>query len=166
MPKVSDFKNENPKAHSKRRPGRDKTESEIISNEGQVSMSENHSDIKVVDVEKKADSASQQEAPKVEENKVHINFPGSDAVRSKLPKTFEVAEAIATDWMNDGKFDKVPVSHPLAKVAVQQSLRKAKDIEKKVLESPVTEKVAMQAFTYAMKVQNLVNKIRAKVKRK
>lgn len=68
--------------------------------------------------------------------------------------------------MNDGKFDKVPLGHPLAKVAVQQSLRKAKDLEKRVLESPVTEKVAMQAFTYAMKAQNLVNEIRAKVKRK
>jgi uncharacterized membrane protein YfhO len=207
MPKVSEFKNSKPaKAGAKRRPGRDAAEheateseqnikeksnenSEKISNEGQVAMnmSEEHSEIKVVDVDKKPETAAQAEATKVEVHvdvkaeasesanadsaekievtKISIKFPGSDLIRARLPRPFDVAEAIATDWVNDGKFDKVPMSHPLAKVAVQQSLRKAKDVEKKVLASPVTEKVAMQAFTYAMKAQTLINEIKSKVKK-
>jgi len=58
------------------------------------------------------------------------------------------------------------VSNPLAKAAVQQGLIKAKQIEKKVMASPVTEKVTMQAFTYAMKAQNLVQQLKTKVQKK
>jgi hypothetical protein len=101
-----------------------------------------------------------------EENHVDINFPGSEVLRAKFPKSFEAAENVATDWVNDGKFDHLPLQNPLAKAAVQQGLLKAKEIEKKVMASPLTEKVAVQAFTYAAKAQGFVNNLRSKVQKK
>ena len=156
---------------TKGRPGRDHSEE----------TSNIKSSIKVVDVERRESTfeaapespvstetttQAQSETPHVEPSKINISFPGSELIRSRLPKTFDIAEVIATDWMNDGKFENVPLTQPLAKVVVQQSLRKAKEIEKKVMASPITEKVAMAAFTYAMKAQSLVNEIKAKAKRK
>jgi len=106
--------------------------------------------------------ANEAKAPKIE-----INFPGSEVLKAKFPKSFKTAENVATDWLHDGKFEEIPMlEHPLAKAAVQQGLLKAKELEKKVMASPMTEKVAMQAFTYAMKAQNLVNQIRDQVKKK
>ena len=100
-------------------------------------------------------------------NKIEINFPGSEVLRAKFPKSFEAAESVVTDWVNDGKFDEIPeMGHPLAKAALQHGLLKAKEIEKKVMSSPVTEKVTMQAFSYAMKAQNLVNQLKTKVNQK
>jgi hypothetical protein len=99
-------------------------------------------------------------------NRIDINFPGSEVLRAKFPKSFEAAESVATDWVNDGKFDQIPVGNPLAKAAVQQGLLKAKEIEKKVMASPLTEKVAVQAFTYAAKAQGFVNNLRSRVNSK
>jgi len=139
--------------------------------------------VKVVDVEKMeserlgekmetqkteteaAQTTATSEAPK-EANKIEINFPGSELLRARFPKPFDVAEAVATDWMNDGSFDQLPLEQPMAKSLAQQSLLKAKEIEKKVMASPTTEKIAMQAFTYAMKAQTLFNEIKTKVNKK
>ena len=101
-----------------------------------------------------------------EKTKVEINFSGSEAIRSKFPQAFNLAEAVATEWVNDGSFEKLPVNNEKAQLAMQQSLRKAKDLEKKVLASPVTEKVAMQTMTYAMKAQDLITKLKSKVSKK
>lgn len=98
-------------------------------------------------------------------DKFEIKFSGSEILRAKFPKPFAVAESIATDWLKDGNFDELPVEHPLAKYFATKGLRKAKEIEKKVLESPVTEKVAMQALQAGMKAQDIVNQVRNKIKK-
>ena len=36
--------------------------------------------------------------------KVTIQFPYSDILRDKLPRTFEIAENVATQWKNNEKF--------------------------------------------------------------
>lgn len=100
------------------------------------------------------------------QNKIEINFPGSELIRSKFPQPFDIAEAVATDWVNDGKFEAIPLKQPLAKTVAQQGLLKAKEIEKKVMASPTTEKIAMQAFTYAMKAQGLYNELKNEIKAK
>ena len=100
-----------------------------------------------------------------EKPKVEIRFFGSELIRAKLPKPFEVAEAVATDWMNGGEFDQLPINHPLAQFAAQKGLLKAKEVEKKLLESPVTEKVAMQVLTAGMKAQSLIEQLRSKLKK-
>lgn len=103
---------------------------------------------------------AQPEGPKVE-----IRFFGSELLRAKAPQPFDIAEAVATDWVNNGNFEKLPIKHPLAQFAAQKGLQKAKEIEKKVMESPVTEKVAMQVLTAGMKAQGLIEQLRSKIKK-
>lgn len=71
------------------------------------------------------------------DEKIHLNFYGSEVLRARLPKTFELAEAVADDWVKDGRFEALPVGHPLAQAAAQIGLRKAKDLEKKLEEKGV-----------------------------
>lgn len=100
-----------------------------------------------------------------DDSKIEINFAGSELLRARFPKPFEVAEAVATDWLKDGKFDHLPITHPLANWAAQQGLLKAKELEKKVVESPQFEKAAMTTLTMAMKAQAAFEQLRARVKR-
>jgi hypothetical protein len=102
---------------------------------------------------------------KAASDKIEINFKGSEILRAKFPKPFEVAEQIATDWMHDGRFEGLPLGHPLAQYFAAKGLRKAKEIEKKVVESPMTEKLAMQALTAGMKAQEIINQVRTKVRK-
>lgn len=162
---------------AKRRPGRDP--------EMQPAPGDTHGDVSVVDVETSYESAESvatskrhgeelppeeiQAASSASEGpqgpKVELNFKGSEILRAKFPKPFEVAEQIATDWVHDGRFEGLPLGHPLAQFFASKGLRKAKEIEKKVMESPVTEKLAMQALTAGMKAQEIINQVRAKVKK-
>lgn len=75
------------------------------------------------------------------EPKVHIEFPGSFILRSKFSKAFETMDKVATDWVNDGDFEGLPVGHPLLQILAAKSLKKAKDIEKKAQNT--------QAYTFA-----------------
>ena len=147
---------------SKRRPGRTEKENptpmEAAMNTETEMQAEDTSSPKAEDV-------AQEFEAKSDEERIEINFAGSELLRSRFPKPFEVAEAVATDWMKDGKFDHLPISHPLANWAAQQGLTKAKEIEKKVVESPRFEKAAMTALTMAMKAQNAFEQLRTKVKR-
>lgn len=106
------------------------------------------------------DFEAEPEGPKVE-----IKFFGSELLRAKAPKPFEIAESVATDWMNNGNFEKLPIEHPLGHFVAQKGLLKAKEFEKKVLESPVTEKVAMQVLTVGMKAQGLFEQVRSRLKK-
>jgi hypothetical protein len=136
----------------KRRPGRDE---EVLASEAEV---------KVVDVETEA---TEQAQPTIEEKpKVEINFTGSEILRAQFPKMFAVFEKVASDWVQNGNFDGLPIQNPLAQTAAQKGLQKAKEIETKVLASPVTEKVATQVLTAGMKAQSLVNEFKGKIKRK
>ena len=92
--------------------------------------------------------------------KFELNFFGSELIRAKFPRPFEVVEAVAQEWTQGGDFSHLPIKHPLGQFAAQKGLQKAKEVEKKVLESPVTEKVAMQALTMGLKAQGLVEKLR------
>ena len=64
-----------------------------------------------------------------------LQFPGSFIVKEKAPKVFDLAERIAGDWINDGKFEALPVGHPLAQILAAKTLAKAKSLEKNVLSS-------------------------------
>ncbi len=119
-----------------------------------------HSDISHVDPIASDSSEIHQEEPKVE-----LTFAGSETLRAQFPKTFETAEKIATDWIHDGRFEGLPLGHPLAQYFAAKGLRKAKEVEKKVMESPVTEKLAMNILTYGMKAQEIINQVKAKVKK-
>jgi len=157
---------------AKRRPGRDPDEM-------QPAPGDTHGDVSVVDVESSYEAAEsvatskrqseepsfQEESAKDEGPKIELNFKGSEILRAKFPKPFEVAEQIATDWVHDGRFEGLPLGHPLAQFFASKGLRKAKELEKKVMESPMTEKLAMQALTAGMKAQEIIQQVRAKVKK-
>jgi hypothetical protein len=150
----------------KRRPGRDDVISSPEVKVVEVEVTENQTEN-----QDQAQQASQQTATEPAQaetvpHKIEINFPGSELIRAKFPLPFDLAESVATDWLNDGKFEDLPVNHPLAKTFAQQGLLKAKEIEKKVMASPVTEKVTMQAFTYAVKAQSFIKEMKAKVQTK
>lgn len=119
-------------------------------------VTENHSEDHI-------DEHESLEASKDHSHKIEINFPGSEILRAKLPSTFDVADQIATDWVNDGRFEELPLKSPLAQYFVAKGLRQAKDVEKKIMNSPTTEKVAMNVFTAALKVQGAIQQIKSKV---
>lgn len=74
-----------------------------------------------------------------EGEKFELNFPLSFVLKAKAPKAFDLVERVAGDWINDGRFESLPVGHPLAQILAAKALTQAKSIEKKVLNSaPVT----------------------------
>ncbi|MBC7420266.1 MAG: hypothetical protein H7328_06010 [Bdellovibrio sp.] len=82
--------------------------------------------------DKKNDSAEETKT-----KKVHIEFPYSELIRAQIPKAFEVAEKVATDWKNEGDFTAIGLPHPLAEAVASQALQKAKLVEKKLEEKGV-----------------------------
>ena len=149
-------------------------------NKKQAHPQASHDDVKIVDVDQKVSSegasedmhaghvnaekkSHHQDAP--EKPKVAIAFPGSELIRAKFPKSFDVAEAVATDWVHGGEFKELPINQPLAQYVAQKGLQQAKEIEKKVLESPMTEKVAMQVFTVGLKAQGLFSQLKSRLKK-
>ena len=69
--------------------------------------------------------------------KVKIEFYGSEILKQKVPGAFGLAESVAEEWVNDGRFEDLPVESPLAKAFAMYGLRKAKKIEKKLEEKGV-----------------------------
>ena len=103
-------------------------------------------------------SSEDKSGAKVKE-KVTIEFPYSDLLRSKAPKAFDVAEKVATDWKNEGDFTDLGIDHPVAGIMASQALAKAKDVEKKLEEKGVFS-IAKMGFELAKaQVENLKNKI-------
>jgi hypothetical protein len=168
MPSTKDFKKTNAKdvassvegapteSKRKRRPGRSE-----------------EPEVQVVEVEATGESTIDSPAeatgavpPADDSPKVELSFYGSEILRARFPKPFEVAETIATDWVYDGKFEGLPLGHPLAQFFASQGLQKAKKFEKQILESPVTEKVAMKAFEVGLKAQTIVQEVKSKIGKK
>jgi hypothetical protein len=131
MPSVKDFEKRSKKP--RRRPGREKAAS---SNDHDADIAEDEVQA-AFGFEETNEFQNQSEEEAAESRKVHIEFPYSSLVRAKVPKVFEVAESVATDWVNDGSFENVPVGHPVAQMTVAAGLRKAKEVEKKLEEKGV-----------------------------
>ncbi len=70
-------------------------------------------------------------------DKVKIEFPYSEIIRDKIPKAFDIAENVATQWKNNDKVENVGLGHPLAEIVAVKALEKAKTIEKKLEEKGV-----------------------------
>lgn len=72
-----------------------------------------------------------------ETKKVHLEFYGSEALREKAPQAFELAEAVADEWVKDGNFQKLPLLSPFAQLVATIGLQSAKRVEKKLEEKGV-----------------------------
>lgn len=91
------------------------------------------------------------EAAKIESEQAevfHLEFYGSELVRLKAPKLMEVAEKVAYDWVHDKDFENIQVGHPVAQIALAQSLKTAKKVEKKLEEKGVIA-LAKMGFEFA-----------------
>ena len=97
-----------------------------------------------------------------EPTSVKIEFPYSDLVRARIPKAFEVAEKVATDWKNEGDFSDLGLPHPLADVVASQALKKAKEVEKKLEEKGVFTVAKMGLQIAKMQIDQLNEKIKKK----
>jgi hypothetical protein len=94
--------------------------------------------------------------------KIEISFFGSETLRAKFPKPFELAEDVATQWVHDGDFDNLPVGNPLAQLLLGRGLKKAKQVEKQIMASPKTEQVILKALQAGIKAQSIVNEIKTR----
>lgn len=106
-----------------------------------------------------ASDASMEGPPR---EKVELKFYGSELLRAGFPKAFQIADQVATDWVQGGAFDSLPVENLLVKSLAQQGLLKAKDLETKVLQSPVTEKVVTKAFEVGMEASKILDKLKGR----
>ena len=95
-----------------------------------------------------------------EKEKVTIEFPYSELIRAQLPKAFEVAEKVATDWKNEGDFTDLGIPHPVAGIVASQALQKAKDVEKKLEEKGVITMAKMGLELAKAQVEQLKSKIK------
>jgi hypothetical protein len=95
------------------------------------------------------DSASESVSSEaMDSKKVHLDFYGSEILRQKAPQAFELAEAVADDWVNNGNFQKLPLNHPFAQLVSAVSLQSAKKVEKKLEEKGVIS-MAKMGLEYA-----------------
>lgn len=105
-----------------------------------------------------ADTASTEEAAP-EKEQVKIEFPFSELIRERVPKAFEVAEKVATDWKNEGDFADLGITHPVAGIVAAQALTKAKEVEKKLEEKGVISMAKMGFAIAKSQVDQIKNKI-------
>lgn len=108
------------------------------------------------------EAANTTEHENTEPTSVKIEFPYSDLVRARIPKAFEVAEKVATDWKNEGDFSDLGLPHPLADVVASQALKKAKEVEKKLEEKGVFTVAKMGLQIAKMQIEQLNEKIKKK----
>lgn len=152
MPEIKHYdgkKKQSSKPHAKRRPHREvetdtMDEADAINTEAQNEglSSEKHSaeaEQIMAEAEMIAEGAPSfgEEPSEQHQEKVHLEFYGSDLIREKAPKVMELADTVAEEWVHDGKFEGLPVGNPLAQVVAAKALRKAKDVEKKLEEKGV-----------------------------
>lgn len=156
MPEIKHYdgkKKQSPKPHAKRRPHREVEPD--TSEEIQVAAADIMDEADAINTEAQNEGLTAEETKAEAEmiaeggpsfgeepsehaqEKVHLDFYGSDLIREKAPKVMELADTVAEEWVHDGKFEGLPVGNPLAQVVAAKALRKAKDVEKKLEEKGV-----------------------------
>lgn len=71
------------------------------------------------------------------DEKFHLEFYGSELLRTKAPQVFDLAEAVVEDWQKDGDFKALPLKNPWAQMAAAEGLKRAKKVEQKLEEKGV-----------------------------
>lgn len=111
------------------------------------------------DLNNNTEAKAQPSEPAVEVEQIKIEFPFSEIVREKVPGVFKAAETVATQWVNDQKFENIGLGHPLAEVAAIKALEKAKDVEKKLEEKGVVTATKMGFEIAKHQTQSLLSKL-------
>lgn len=181
MPKVSEFKEKakkkNPKttdhvgdkaessveAHaeptkktsrSQRRPGNihhaQHMEEKTMEMETNTAQQENHTT-----TSESSETHQEQQTPATDEA---LHFFGSDALKEHAPALHRSLEIIVDDWKKDGRFEGLPLGHPLFQALASVGLQKAKKIEKKLDERGVFMMAKMGSDIVKMKLEELRGK--------
>lgn len=90
--------------------------------------------------------------------KVKIEFPYSDVARAAVPKAFDVAETVATQWVHNQKFENLGLANPLAEFAAVKTLEKAKEVEKKLEEKGLITAAKMGVEIAKLQAQSFLQK--------
>ena len=139
-----------------------------------LSIQEDVTPVSVIDMEEPTPTNSAQGAMNTmsdteDQNKAkgyQFNFSGSELLRSRFPKTLKLSEVVVDEWLKDGKFENLPIEHPIVEVLAQKGLRRAKELEQQFFQNPRVEKAVIQALTLGFKVQNLYAEAKKKISRK
>jgi hypothetical protein len=82
---------------------------------------------------------NESEAQKIDKKTKKMQMPkifglsfGAQILKSKFPKSFDIAEKVVDDWVSDGDFKDLPIETPLVQFYVGEGLRRVKDVEKKI----------------------------------
>ncbi len=87
-----------------------------------------------------------------------LEFFGSEALKEHVPTLHRSLEIIVDDWKNDGRFEGLPLGHPLFQALASVGLQKAKKIEKKLDERGVFMMARMGSDIVKMKINELRGK--------
>ncbi|MCX7674914.1 MAG: hypothetical protein N2Z70_03690 [Bdellovibrionaceae bacterium] len=104
---------------------------------------ETHDKITSEEKDNKNPSATEDSSP---------SFSSLHWLKEQFPQLSELAQTSWQIWMNE-EFDRIPIQNPALRLGVKYGLKKAKSLEKQVLESPVTEKFVLSAFQLGLKAQ-------------
>lgn len=164
------------KSTSKRRPATEDLATQVELDLDKVAVIEvNAKPVESVSVQEKESITSMNQAQSEaefldtaihSEDKLSLNFPGDQWVKKGFPKAFDVTETIVNEWVYNGNFETLPIQNPFIRYAAKTGLKKAKQVETQVLESPVTEKVITKLFEVGFKAQATIDDIREKLKTK
>jgi hypothetical protein len=115
---------------ARRRPGRDPQEDTTTQHTSSATTDVETETQAEAKNEETTQGTSSSSSENHDRKKIHIQFYGSEKLKEKAPVAFELAETVAEEWVNDGRFEGLPVGHPLAQAVAAYGLRKAKKIEK------------------------------------
>lgn len=156
MPNTKDYKGKKSSGNSnKRRPRHEMSEEAIAAVQSEEAAFDGVEEVNTEAVnegvsapqedtpaEKAYEAAYEEPAPSFSdetppEEKIHLEFYGSELIRERAPQIMELADTVADEWVKDGQFQGLPVGNPIAQLAAAKALRTAKDVEKKLEEKGV-----------------------------
>ncbi len=179
MPKVSEFKNRKNKVPpvstmqtaktsaakststpSKRRPGNIQHAQEMKTIQEEVSMPQHETTRPEVETSQSAETTTNFNTHHSTDDSQteEIKYFGSDVVKEHAPKIHRSVEIIVEDWKNDGRFEGLPLGHPLFQALASVGLQRAKKIEKKLDERGVFMMAKMGSDIVKMKLNELRGK--------
>ena len=140
---------------SRRRPGNTHHAHEM---KEQIEMATVETETASQDEEAFPNTASEDQDSHEEQTQENLEFYGSDLIKEHAPQLHRSLEIIAQDWKNDGRFEGLPVGHPLLQALASVGLQRAKKVEKKLEEKGVFMMARMGADIVKMKIDELRGK--------
>ena len=154
----NEFDNNNESSSSPEEKDKNETKSKISAEENKVDSVATDESLNDQPNEEVGAEVNSEDEPTKEP--VRIEFPYSELLRDKVPKVFEVAEKVATDWKHEGDFTDLGIKHPVAGIVAAEALNRAKKVEKKLEEKGVMTAAKIGFEIAKSQVENIKGKIK------